>query len=335
VRVEDNGRVTQSLTLTLQNSSGVFGEGTAGDQRGSVSLPTALSRDAIITLSSSDPSVVGMPRAVLLRAGQKSAGFVFRILDNKEAQGTQRVFLIAKLSGVASAVQEVRVLDNDEPMLTLTLSRNSVSENSGSLMATLVARNTPTGSGILVKLSNSDPARVSTPEEVWIPAGRASASFPISILDNNVVDGDKNVTLTVSRAGLRSGSATLQVLDNDSAASSNSAATSNSAASSNSATTSSVTLSSAAAQVSSSSVRLRFTGALDAADAIEAARWSVLVNDQVVEVESLAYESGTYSVVLTLGDESLRSGEPIKVLWKNLRDRQGRVMNGQTAVTAR
>jgi hypothetical protein len=329
VRVEDNGRVTQSLTLTLQNSSGVFGEGTAGDQRGSVSLPTALSRDAIITLSSSDTSLVGMPRAVLLRAGQKSAGFVFRILDNKEAQGTQRVFLMARLSGVASAVKEVRVLDNDEPMLSLTLSRNSVSENSGSLMATLVARNTPTGSGMLVKLTNSDPARVSTPEEVWIPAGRASASFPISILDNSVVDGDKSVTLTVSRAGLRSGSATLQVLDNDSAA------TSNSAASSNSATTSSVTLSSAAAQVSSSSVRLRFTGALDAADATDAARWSVLVNGQVVEVESLAYESGTYSVVLTLADESLRSGEPIKVLWKNLRDRQGRVMNGQTAVTAR
>jgi hypothetical protein len=322
VRIEDNGRVTQALTLTLQNTSGVFGEGTPGDQRGSVSLPTALNRDAIITLSSSDTTLVGMPRAVLLRAGQKSAGFVFRILDNTQAQGTQRVYLMAKLSGVVSAVKEVRVLDNDEPMLTLTLSKSSVSEGSGSLMATLVARNTPTGSGILVKLSNSDPARVSTPTEVWIPAGRSVASFPISVIDNNVADGDKNVTLTVSRAGLRSGTATLQVLDNDSAANSNAGPSS------------SVKLSTATAQAASSSLRLRFTAALDAADATEAARWSLLVNSQVVEVESLAYDAGTYSVVLTLAEGSLRSGDPIKVLWTNLRDKQGRLMNGQTTVKA-
>jgi subtilisin-like proprotein convertase family protein len=320
VRVEDNGRVTQALTLTLQNGSGLFGEATPGDLKGSVSIPTTSIRDEIIMLSSSDTSLVGMPRAVLLRAGQKSVGFVFRILDNRQAQGTQRVVLLAKLSGIASAFKEVRVVDNDEPMLALTLARSSVDENSGSLMATLVARNTPTGSGMLVKLGNNGPARVSTPTEVWIPPGRSSATFPISIVDNSIADGNHSITLTVSRTGFRSGTTTLQVLDNDSAAISNS-------------TASSVKLSTATAQVASSSLRLRFTGALDAADATEAARWSVQVNGQVVEVESLAYDIAIFSVKLTLAEGSLKTGDPIKVLWKNLRDKQGHVLNGQTVVT--
>jgi parallel beta-helix repeat protein/VCBS repeat-containing protein len=319
VTVQDNGRVTQNLQLQLASTSGVFEEGTRGDQKAQVFLQGApLDQDVIITLESSDPTKVRVPKAVRLRAGQLSAAFVFRVLEDNVADGTQVVFITARATSLATSAVEVRVVDNDEPKLSITLRQSSVRENASTLIGTLVVRNTPATSGITVRLTSSAPQRVSVPNEVWLPEGRTSVEFAVTVLDNNTVDGTQNVTLTASRGGFQPGTATLQVQDDDTAA--------------RTAHASAVKLSTAGANAAVQNVVLKFTGALDDAVLNDVARYIVAVNDKVVPVESIAYDRASSTLTLGLSQGSLQAGDKVQVNWRELQDRQGLAFSGQTSV---
>jgi hypothetical protein len=91
-----------------------------------------------------------------------------------------------------------------------------------------------------------------------------------------------------------------------------------------------VELSTAEANVSSSAVRLSFTGQLDSKSASTALIFSAKVNGRAVNVESAIYNEANYSVTLQLPANSLHVGDQVVVAWSNLRDAQGRLLTGQT-----
>ena len=108
--------------------------------------------------------------------------------------------------------------------LSLTIATNptttppTVSEAAGSNAAVgTVARNTFAGTPLTVSLSSSNTGKLTVPATVTIPAGAASATFPIDAVDNAIADGTQSVTITASAGGLSSDSATVQVTDNDTA----------------------------------------------------------------------------------------------------------------------
>ena len=98
--------------------------------------------------------------------------------------------------------------------------------------------------------------------------------------------------------------------------------------------TSSVALSSATARVSSQSVLLTFTGALDATVASDPARYEVQINGAVVE--SATYNAATNSVTLSLASGTLQTGDRLVVCWQELRDKNGMALSGcSDTLTAR
>ncbi len=98
--------------------------------------------------------------------------------------------------------------------LSVTIDPTSISEDGGIAMAT-VALSQTLDEAITIDLSNSDLDSVTLPTSVIIPAGAPSAQFAINAVDDFIVDGDANVTITASTDGFDSGSASLLVIDDD------------------------------------------------------------------------------------------------------------------------
>ena len=100
--------------------------------------------------------------------------------------------------------------------LSLTFTTHSFSEAAGSSASqgTLI-RNTDTSNPLVVTLSSSDTNSARVPVTVTIPAGRASASFPVAAQDNILVDGNRTLTIVAAADGFSPVSDTLTVTDND------------------------------------------------------------------------------------------------------------------------
>jgi len=95
-------------------------------------------------------------------------------------------------------------------------------------------------------------------------------------------------------------------------------------------------LSAGAAIVADSSVRLNFGGALDAAGATDATRYTISINDQTATMASVSYSAVGNAVTLALPPAVLKAGDRVVVSWRELRDAQGRLLSGQTLpLTAR
>jgi hypothetical protein len=96
---------------------------------------------------------------------------------------------------------------------------------------------------------------------------------------------------------------------------------------------STVTLSTAEASVSSQSLRLTFTGALNQAAAQNVAHYTLSVNGQPVAAQSAVYEASTFTVTLLLPEGSLPLGSRVTASWR-VRDASGAPVNGQTTLQA-
>ncbi len=62
--------------------------------------------------------------------------------------------------------------------------------------------NTDTGSAIVVNLQSGDTTEATVPATVVIPAGQSQASFPITAVDDALLDGTQTVTITASAVGV-------------------------------------------------------------------------------------------------------------------------------------
>jgi len=101
---------------------------------------------------------------------------------------------------------------------------------------------------------------------------------------------------------------------------------------------SSITLSTASAVAAINALKLSFSGALDVDvdAATDAGLYSVVVNGNAVEVESVQYVRATSSVQIGLPEGTLQAGDEIEVSWNNLRDARGRVLSSRSvSVSAR
>jgi uncharacterized repeat protein (TIGR01451 family) len=100
--------------------------------------------------------------------------------------------------------------------LTLTVVPQNVNEDRGpnASTGTVTRLNSSTTSALTVSLS-SDLAQVTVPATVQIPAGENSATFPIGVLEDEIINGTRSATITATAPGIAPANATLNVFDND------------------------------------------------------------------------------------------------------------------------
>lgn len=99
--------------------------------------------------------------------------------------------------------------------LTVIIDPSEFSERAGPQDAVgLVSHNNPDlSSDVLVTLTSADTTEVTTPTSVTIPSGASAALFPLTVINDNVEDGDQTVSISAVADRHKSGSATITIHD--------------------------------------------------------------------------------------------------------------------------
>ncbi len=81
----------------------------------------------------------------------------------------------------------------------MTVSPINMSEEGGSAVGTVRRFNTDLSSPLTVTLSSLDTTEATVPTTVVIPAGADRVTFPITAVDDDLLDGTQNVTIVATR----------------------------------------------------------------------------------------------------------------------------------------
>ena len=209
--IQDNE--TTTLTVSVQESA-TEGDGELADA-GLVSIPGTLPSDLEIDISSDDTTEVLAPATVTIFSGNTSASFSLEIVEDGDIDDTQTVTITASAVDWTSGEDSIQIFDNEAKSLVVAIPDNAT-EGDGTLAgAGLVSISGTVGENLVVNLLSADTTVATVPATVTIQSGQDSASFSISIIDDEVFDGPQTATVTASASGWTSGSDTIQVSDNE------------------------------------------------------------------------------------------------------------------------
>ena len=217
--ITDDDQPVLALRLTPSAVSEAAG---AAAVVGYLTRNAGLDQPLSVTLVTSAPDKLVPPAVVVIPAGETVATFNVASLDNDLVEGVVKVTLQATAPGFTTASASVEFLDNDIPLLGITLAASAVNEGAASPATTGVVTRAPvTSHDLRVSLGYSPLGSLLLPPTVVIPAGQASAPFNVNVLDDTLVTGTRVVTLTaqpVSDLGAiltNAASVPLQIYDND------------------------------------------------------------------------------------------------------------------------
>ena len=155
--------------------------------------------------------------------------FTFTPVDDSVAEGPETVILSAvttlEAGFRATDTATLTIIDDDAPLITLSVSPESVAENAGATTVTVTAaleetRSTATEVTVSrtggTATSGTDYAAVNA-FTVTIPAEQTSVSgtFTFTPTDDSLAEGDETLVLSGSATGLTPGTATLTITDDD------------------------------------------------------------------------------------------------------------------------
>ena len=219
VRVEDN----DNPGLAVVVEPGTFSESAGGlAARALVSRTNVTARPLLVQLRVGDDSEAVVQPSVVIRGGAAAAEVYVSAVNDTAADGPQtvslRAFVADTVSGTVFAEAppaNFSVTDDDGPTLRLTLGGTLAREGRDPALTGVVTRNTDTTAALTVQLTSADTTEATVPVTVEIPAGATSVTFPITTLNDGVVDGNQRVTLTAAAEGIAPGTAQLTVSDGD------------------------------------------------------------------------------------------------------------------------
>jgi subtilisin family serine protease len=199
------------LTITLPSYQAQEGDGAL---TATVTLIPPPAGPVTVNLSASPGGQVSLSSPVLsFGLGQATATVELTAVDDLLLDGSQPVTLTASTAGYQTGQTTVTVHDNETAVLGLILPP-SITEGDTGLSGTLTV-SPAVSMAVQVELHSSDAGELSVPASVTLPAGAASMTFPITVLDDDAIDGPQSVDLSATVQGWTSGLASVQVLDNE------------------------------------------------------------------------------------------------------------------------
>jgi hypothetical protein len=170
----DPARVLTGVALNATSVDGALG--TTGGV--SVSIP-AVGSTFSVALSSSNPAVAAVPKAVGFLTGQTSVGF--NVTTTRVTTPTT-VTITASGGGVTKSVDLIVTPTPPPPfdIDTLTVAPATIAR-AGTVTATLTTTTGAPAGGLTIPVSSSDPRSASVPATVFLPAGATTVTFPVKV----------------------------------------------------------------------------------------------------------------------------------------------------------
>jgi alpha-tubulin suppressor-like RCC1 family protein len=204
---------TALLTVAVPDNA-MEGDGLLTGQ-GTVSVNTAVDSDVTVWLDSDDPGEVMVPQTVTIFTGLTSADFDLTIVDDAEVDGEQTATITAAVTGWSSGSGTINVQDNENITLTVVVPPAAAEGDGVLASAGNVTIPGALGTDLVVDLASDDVSEATVPATVTIPAGQISAAFDLTVLDDAEVDGTQTVTVTAAATGWTSGTAAIDIEDNE------------------------------------------------------------------------------------------------------------------------
>ena len=203
------------LTLTLASST-VSNNAGSDATTATVTRNTSTMDPLVVTIANSDTTDVSVPQTVTIAAGATSATFAVGTINTGIADGNQTATLTATAAGLATGSAGLSVTNVNVPALTVVLNSQSVNEtDTNPATFGTVTRDTPTTSALTVSLLSSDTNKLTVPATVTIPAGQVSVTFPVTVINDAMIDGNESATITASASGFQSASDSATVVDDN------------------------------------------------------------------------------------------------------------------------
>lgn len=183
-----------AITLTLSAPETTLLEG----DRAVVTVQRSGSTTEAMALSlySTNPYWMTVPSSVTIPAGADSVQVEVIAPQNLVVESDRRVTINADASGAQRGSLAFTLVDDDSPLLILSLAESVISESDGtSATYGTVVRDPVAPTALTVLLTNSNPGAAIVPATITIPAGQREARFNLGAINNTVVDGDRVATI--------------------------------------------------------------------------------------------------------------------------------------------
>lgn len=152
---------------------------------------------ATVFLQRSANAQLAMPNEATIPANQPSTSFILTAVDNFVVELQQVVDINAAAVGYNGDDVSVTVIDDDAPVLAMTVLEPSFSEAAGLVPnAVTVERLNATPHPLVVALAFDDASELFVQPSVTIPANQTSATFSLFAIDDAISDGVQTVNIT-------------------------------------------------------------------------------------------------------------------------------------------
>jgi hypothetical protein len=189
---------------------------TIGTVSATLTIPIPQATDTSITLSSSQTTTAAVPASVTILAGQTTVTFPVTVPQDTLLEGTQSAVLEAMMPGYTSGTANLTVFDDETTTVTVSLPVSLTEGSSTTGGQATVTLGSTVANEVTLSLASSLPSRLTVPATLTIPAGQSSASFILTAPNNSLIDGTQTATVTATLSGMPPGTATMQIIDNES-----------------------------------------------------------------------------------------------------------------------
>lgn len=177
---------------------------------------TDLNQQVTVSLTSSLPTSVTVPRTVRIPVGAASATFTATIHDDKVLGNSRTVVITAKHSTMADGTASIRVTDFEQlkatPDATIFFLENA---GNGAAIGTVARETEDISSPLVVNLSSSDTSELTVPKTVTIPANESFVTFSINAVNDSIADGNQDVVITLTATGYAADTLAVRVRDHE------------------------------------------------------------------------------------------------------------------------
>lgn len=207
VVLDDEALPTATLTLPAQLKEGELPGGNAF-----ISLKFPATAPIVFDITTSPAGEISVPSTVTVPAGATLAGFTAQALNDTRLDGDILVTVTATAPLLAPAVAQTTAVDDEIPALSLVLPA-TLTEGAAGTATINMSGALP--AALTVNLTSSLTAALTVPTTIMIPAGQTTATFPLTTVDDGLINFARSATISASGTGVSSTSASLSVLDDE------------------------------------------------------------------------------------------------------------------------
>lgn len=186
----------------------------SGPHTGHVVLLMAPDAPLTLNLFSAPGAPLILPDTVTVPAGATSASFGYTVEEDDFVTLSRTVSVNAFATGVTVMPGSVTVIDNETPVVSLTLPATLKEGETPSDNATL-SFNPPPSIPLVLGLGASPAGELTLPSTLTVPAGQNLVTFTARATNDTGIDGDIPVVVTASAPGMTPVSAGTTAADNE------------------------------------------------------------------------------------------------------------------------